>query len=110
MRITPSSQRRIAALKSPKRSNCICWVIFLVRKRGGYLSGRQSIHNPLIFHTFWSRDQKTWWSYAPINPKRGWRVMIDALWFRGHVVIGDDHAPHTASPTATAAADRKSVV
>lgn len=75
----------------PARSNCLFWALGKLWREGGYLAMRRSRACPcMVPHFFWSPDLVRWTSYKPIRPERGWVVLIDKWWFRGHVVEGDE--------------------
>lgn len=73
----------------PRRSNCLVWARRMYWRHGGYIAFRPSLYTRLIKHRLWSPDLVTWYSYNPVNPKRGWRAVLDCIWFRGEVRRGD---------------------
>lgn len=76
---------------APKRCDCIVWAMHRFFKRGGYVCFRRSLFSRWVIHVFWSRDQKVWWGYTTEDgPATGpwWQ----AVWFKGHIVMGDARA------------------
>jgi hypothetical protein len=89
--LTTSSRRRIDGLKAPLRANCLVWGLVRLWTHGGYLAMRKSFFSPAVAHVMWSRDMITWWGYSALSgAPKGWWFM--AVWFRGHVVMGDGDA------------------
>src|ERR1700687_4851083 len=97
---TASTRRRIAALRAPKRCNCLFWAWARLRRRGrqpahppGYLSWRTSFYSRVCPHVAFSPDQKTCWAYSPIDPppKQWWEYLLPwrVILFRGQIVLGD---------------------
>ena len=79
--------------RGPRRSNCLFWALNRLVRRGGYVAFRRSRHSPLVPHFLWSRRLRVWWSYTPVAPRDGLGVLSEFLWFRGHVVMGDEPVP-----------------
>jgi len=73
-----------------QRENCVFWALRQLRRHGGYVALRRSLHFRWIPHLLWSPDLVTWTSYSPIRPKQGWKVLLDCLWFEGYIQEGDD--------------------
>jgi hypothetical protein len=76
-------------LAGPRRCNCLAWALHRQCQRGGYLGMRRSRHSPMLPHFMWSRDLDRWWSYVPDHPAHGVIAVASAIWFSGHVRLGD---------------------
>jgi hypothetical protein len=87
----PSLLRPVHRLAAPERSNCIVWARWRFLTRGGYYAVRRSFFSPFIVHAFWSRNMKIWWGWQALSSVREGHWW-EALWFRGHVVMGDADA------------------
>lgn len=75
-----------------KRGNC--WIYALPRWFKGYRAGKYLIVRKSV-HTFWPHVMLAdsiagvlVEEFTPIAPLKGWRVALQALWFKGRVKKG----------------------
>ena len=72
-----------------KWCNCLAFVLWKRWKYGGYIVERASHAHRWIPHFMWTASVEgcVLEEYVPLEPKKDWRALIDALCFKGEVRI-----------------------